>query len=122
MSKFMYLGAAFDEDYIKKHILYTLNVNRIYKERVLKEYFGKRFTDRAERKMKIIENLMWRFRDEPDQDTIDVIVEIEKEFREEVAWTSLDTEAIRYLCIKAFTEINEEDRDRLNMLWRDLPK
>lgn len=47
MGKFMYQGMEYDENYIKKHMLYSANVNRLYITRVLKEYFGARFTDRA---------------------------------------------------------------------------
>lgn len=99
MSKFMYQGMEYSESYIKNHMLYSANVNCLYLTRVLKEYFGARFTDRAQRKLELVEHLMWSFRDEPDQETID---------------------AIRYLGIKAFTELDEEDRNRLNTLWRDL--
>ena len=120
MSKFMYQGMEYSESYIKKHMLYSANVNRLYLTRVLKEYFGERFTDRAQRKLELVEHLMWSFRDEPDQETIDAIVEVTTEFRQEVEWTKLDEEAIRYLGIKAFTELDEEDRNRLNTLWRDL--
>lgn len=120
MGKFMYQGMEYDESYIKKHMLYSANVNRLYMTRVLKEYFGARFTDRAQRKLELVEHLMWSFRDEPDQETIDTIVEVTTEFRQELEWTKLDEEAIRYLGIKAFTELNEEDRNRLNVLWRDL--
>lgn len=120
MSKFMYQGMEHSESYIKKHMLYSANVNRLYLTRVLKEYFGARFTDRAQRKLELVEHLMWSFRDEPDQETIDAIVEVTTEFRQEVEWTKLDEEAIRYLGIKAFTELDEEDRNQLNVLWRDL--
>lgn len=120
MSKFMYQGMEYSESYIKKHMLYSANVNRLYLTRVLKEYFGARFTDRAKRKLELVEHLMWSFRDEPDQETIDAIVEVTTEFRQEVEWTKLDEEAIRYLGIKAFTELDEEDRNQLNVLWRDL--
>lgn len=120
MGKFMYQGTEYDESYIKKHMLYSANVNRLYMTRVLKEYFGERFTDRAQRKLELVEHLMWSFRDEPDQETIDTIVEVTTEFRQELEWTKLDEEAIRYLGIKAFTELDEEDRNRLNVLWRDL--
>lgn len=120
MGKFMYQGMEYGESYIKKHMLYSANVNRLYMTRVLKEYFGARFTDRAQRKLELVEHLMWSFRDEPDQETIDTIVEVTTEFRQELEWTKLDEEAIRYLGIKAFTELDEEDRNRLNVLWRDL--
>ena len=120
MGKFMYQGMEYDESYIKKHMLYSMNVNRIYMERVLKEYFGECFTDRAQRKLELVEHLMWSFRDEPDQETIDTIVEVTTEFRQELEWTKLDEESIRYLGIKAFTELDEDDRNRLNVLWRDL--
>mgnify|MGYP001739371028 FL=1 len=120
MGKFMYQGMEYDESYIKKHMLYSANVNRLYMTRVLKEYFGARFTDRAQRKLELVEHLMWSFRDEPDQETIDTIVEVTTEFRQELEWTKLDEESIRYLGIKAFTELDEEDRNRLNVLWRDL--
>lgn len=120
MTTFNYQGMEYEESYIKKHMLYSANVNRLYMTRVLKEYFGARFTDRAQRKLELVEHLMWSFRDEPDQETIDAIVEITTEFRQEVEWTKLDEEAIRYLGIKAFTELDEEDRNRLNVLWRDL--
>ena len=120
MSKFIYQGMEYSESYIKKHMLYSANVNRLYLTRVLKEYFGARFTDRAQRKLELVEHLMWSFRDEPDQETIDAIVEVTTEFRQEVEWTKLDEEAIRYLGIKAFAELDEEDRNRLNTLWRDL--
>lgn len=120
MSKFVYQGMEYEESYIKKHMLYSTNVNRLYMVRVLKEYFGARYTDRAQRKLELIEHLMWSFRNEPDQETIDDIVVYTTEFRQEVEWTKLDEESIRYLGIKAFTELDEEDRDRLNALWRDL--
>lgn len=120
MGKFMYQGMEYGERYIKKHMLYSANVNRLYMTRVLKEYFGARFTDRAQRKLELVEHFMWSFRDEPDQETIDTIVEVTTEFRQELEWTKLDEEAIRYLGIKAFTELDEEDRNRLNVLWRDL--
>jgi hypothetical protein len=120
MGKFMYQGMEYGERYIKKHMLYSSNVNRLYMTRVLKEYFGARFTDRAQRKLELVEHLMWSFRDEPDQETIDTIVEVTTEFRQELEWTKLDEEAIRYLGIKAFTELDEDDRNRLNVLWRDL--
>lgn len=120
MSKFMYQGMEYSESYIKKHMLYSANVNQLYLTRVLKEYFGARFTDRAQRKLELVEHLMGSFRDEPDQETIDAIVEVTTKFRQEVEWTKLDEEAIRYLGIKAFTELDEEDRNQLNVLWRDL--
>lgn len=120
MSKFVYQGMEHEESYIKKHMLYSANVNRLYMTRILKEYFGNRFSSNAQRKLELIEHLMWSFRDEPDQETIDDIVTYTVEFKQEVEWTSLDEEAIRYLGIKAFTELDEEDRDRLNTLWRDL--
>lgn len=120
MGKFMYQGMEYGERYIKKHMQYSATVNCLYMTQVLKEYFGARFTDRAQRKLELIEHLMWSFRDEPDQETIDTIVEVTTEFRQELEWTKLDEEAIRYLGIKAFTELDEEDRNRLNALWRDL--
>jgi hypothetical protein len=120
MSKFVYQGMEHEESYIKKHMLYSANVNRLYMTRILKEYFGNRFSSNAQRKLELIEHLMWSFRNEPDQETIDDIVTYTVEFKQEVEWTSLDEEAIRYLGIKAFTELDEEDRDRLNTLWRDL--
>lgn len=120
MGKFMYQGMEYSERYIKKHMRYSATVNRLYMTQVLKEYFGARFTDRAQRKLELVEHLMWSFRDEPDQETIDTIVEVTTEFRQELEWTKLDEEAIRYLGIKAFTELDEEDRNRLNALWRDL--
>lgn len=120
MSKFIYQGMEYDESYIKKHMLYSENVNRLYMTRVLKEYFGNRFTERAQLKLELMEHLMWAFRDEPEQETIDAIVKVTTEFRQEVEWTKLDEEAIRYLGIKAFTELYEEERKQLNMLWRDL--
>lgn len=122
MVKYTYQGMEYTESYIKKHMLYSANVNRLYLTRVLKEYFGNRFTDRAQRKLELVEHLMWSFRNEPDQETIDAIVEMTTEFRQEVEWTKLDEEAIRYLGIKAFTELDEEDRNQLNILWRDLNK
>lgn len=120
MSKFVYQGMEYEESYIKKHMLYSMNVNRIYMERVLKEYFGDRFTDRGALKLDMVERMMRSFRVEPEQETIDNIVTYTTEFRQEVGWTKLDEEAIRYLGIKAFAELNEEDRNRLNVLWRDL--
>lgn len=120
MVKYTYQGMEYTESYIKKHMLYSANVNRLYLTRVLKEYFGNRFTDRAQQKLELVEHLMWSFRNEPDQETIDTIVEMTTDFRQEVEWTKLDEEAIRYLGIKAFTELNDEDRDNLNYLWRDL--
>lgn len=120
MSKFIYQGMEYDESYIKKHMLYSENVNRLYMTRVLKEYFGNRFTERAQLKLELMKHLMWAFRDEPEQETIDAIVKVTTEFRQEVEWTKLDEEAIRYLGIKAFTELYEEEREQLNMLWRDL--
>lgn len=120
MGKFMYQGMEYGERYIKKHMRYSATVDRLYMTQVLKEYFGARFTDRAQRKLELVEHLMWSFRDEPDQETIDTIVEVTTEFRQELEWTKLDEEAIRYLGIKAFTELDEEDRNRLNALWRDL--
>lgn len=120
MGKFMYQGMEYGERYIKKHMQYSATVNCLYMTQVLKEYFGARFTDRAQRKLELVEHLMWSFRDEPDQETIDTIVEVTTEFRQELEWTKLDEEAIRYLGVKAFTELDEEDRNRLNALWRDL--
>ena len=120
MTTFNYQGMEYNESYIKKHMLYSVNVNRFYMVRVLKEYFGDRFTERAQRKLELIEHLMWSFRDEPDQETIDAIVSMTTELRQEVEWTKLDEEAIRYLGIKAFTELDEEVRNELNYLWRDL--
>ena len=122
MTTFNYQGMEYDENYIKKHMLYLMNVNRIYMERVLKEYFGNRFTDRAALKLDLVERMMWAFRNEPEQETLDDIVELTTELKQEVEWTKLDEEAIRYLGIKAFAELNDEDRDRLNYLWRDLTK
>lgn len=120
MTTFNYQGMEYDESYIKKHMLYSVNVNRFYMVRVLKEYFGDRFTERAQQKLELIEHLMWSFRDVPDQETINAIVSTTTEFRQELEWTKLDEEAIRYLGIKAFTELDEELRNELNYLWRDL--
>lgn len=120
MSKFVYQGMEHEESYIKKHMLYSANVNRLYMTRILKEYFGNRFSSNAQLKLELIEHLMRAFRNEPEQETIDDIVTYTVEFKQEVEWTSLDEEAIRYLGIKAFTELDEEDRNRLNTLWRDL--
>lgn len=101
-------------------MLYSVNVNQFYMTRVLKKYFGDRFTEQAERKLELIKHHMWCFRDTPDQEEIDVIVKMTTEFRQEVGWTKLDEEAIRYLGIKAFTELDEVRRNYLNALWRDL--
>lgn len=120
MTTFNYQGMEYDENYIKKHMLYSVNVNQFYMTRVLKKYFGDRFTEQAERKLELIEYHMWCFRDTPDQEEIDVIVKMTTEFRQEVEWTKLDEEAIRYLGIKAFTELDEVRRNYLNALWRDL--
>lgn len=120
MTTFNYQGMEYDENYIKKHMLYSVNVNQFYMTRVLKKYFGDRFTEQAERKLELIEHHMWCFRDTPDQEEIDVIVKMTTEFRQEVGWTKLDEEAIRYLGIKAFTELNEVHRNYLNALWHDL--
>lgn len=37
--------------------------------------------------------------------------------KEEVEWTELDQKAIEYLGIKSFTELREEQRDKLNFLY-----
>lgn len=120
MTTFNYQGMEYDENYIKKHMLYSVNVNQFYMTRVLKKYFGDRFTEQAERKLELIEHHMWCISETPDQEEIDVIVKMTTEFRQEVGWTKLDEEAIRYLGIKAFTELDEVRRNYLNALWRDL--
>lgn len=122
MTKFNYNGYEYDEEYIVAHVMYTVNVNRMYMASVLKEWFGSRWTKRAELKFGTADRLLGLFRYSREQELLDMVKDIMEALKKEVEWTSLDEEAIRHLGVKAFTELNEEDRNRLHKLWMDVEK
>jgi hypothetical protein len=117
MTTFNYQGMEYDEKTIKSFMAYSREVNRVYMNQVLADYLGSRWSVYAKDLYHKINMTMGVFGYDPKQEFLDEISDLLKEFREEVGWTKLDEEAIRYLGIKAFAYLKEEDRDRLNAFY-----
>ena len=60
---------------------------------------------------------MIRLEGKVSQKLLDDLSDLLEYLRKEVGWTKLDEEAIRYLGIKYFTELPEEDRNLLNRFY-----
>lgn len=117
MKTFDYLGMEYEEKYIVALIGYSRHVNRLYMGRVLEHYFRSRWTIFAEEIFADINRTMQLFEGKKSQKLLDDLSGLLKDLRKEVGWTKLDEEAIRYLGIKYFTELPEEDRNLLNRFY-----
>lgn len=108
-------------EYERKYIValmgYSRNANRLYMGRVLEQYFRSRWTIFAENTFADINKVMMLFEGKPSQKLLDDLSGLLEDLRKEVGWTKLDEEAIRYLGIKYFTELPEEDRNLLNRFY-----
>ena len=114
MTTFNYQGMEYEEKYIVQLIGYSRHVNRLYMGRVLEQYFRSRWTILAESIFTDINWTMQLFEGEKSQKLLDDLSDLLEDLRKEVGWTKLDEEAIRYLGIKYFMELPEEDRNLLN--------
>ncbi len=121
MTTFNYKGMEYEEKYIVALISYSREVNRIYMAQVLKHYFGTRWDTFAKEIFGDINQVMYLFQYNKTQKLLDDLSGLLKDLRKAVEWSELDEEAIRYLSIKYFTELPEEDRNHLNALkeWSD---
>ena len=117
MTTFNYQGMEYEEKYIVNLISYSREVNRIYMSQVLKHYFGTRWTIFAEEIFGDINQVMYLFQYNKTQKLLDDLSGLLEDLRKTVEWSELDEEAIRYLGIKYFTELPEEDRNHLNALF-----
>ena len=117
MTTFNYQGMEYDEKTIVQLIGYSRHVNRLYMGQVLEHYFRSRWTIFAEDIFADINRLMQLLEGKPNQKLLDDLSGLLKDLRKEVGWTKLDEEAIRYLGIKYFTELPEEDRNLLNAFY-----
>lgn len=117
MTTFNYQGMEYERKYIVALMGYSRNVNRLYMGRVLEQYFRSRWTIFAENTFADINKAMMLFEGKPSQKLLDDLSGLLEDLRKEVGWTKLDEEAIRYLGIKYFTELPEEDRNLLNRFY-----
>lgn len=117
MTTFNYHGMEYDEKTIGSLIGYSRHVNRLYMGRVLEQYFRSRWTIFAEDTFADINRIMIRLEGKVSQKLLDDLSDLLEDLRKEVGWTKLDEEAIRYLGIKYFTELPEEDRNLLNRFY-----
>lgn len=117
MTTFNYQGMEYDEKTIEFLIGYSRHVNRLYMGRVLEQYFRSRWTIFAEDTFADINRIMIRLEGKVSQKLLDDLSDLLEDLRKEVGWTKLDEEAIRYLGIKYFTELPEEDRNLLNRFY-----
>ena len=113
MTTFNYQGMEYDEKTIGFLIGYSRHVNRLYMGRVLEQYFRSRWTIFAEDTFADINRVMIRLEGKVSQKLLDDL----RDLRKEVGWKKIDEEAIRYLGIKYFTELPEEDRNLLNRFY-----
>lgn len=60
---------------------------------------------------------MYLFQYNKTQKLLDDLSGLLEDLRKAVEWSKLDEEAIRYLSIKYFVELPEEDRNHLNALF-----
>ena len=117
MTTFNYQGMEYDEKTIGILIGYSRHVNRLYMGQVLEQYFRSRWTIFAEDTFADINRVMIRLEGKVSQKLLDDLSGLLEDLRKEVGWTKLDEEAIRYLGIKYFTELPEEDRNLLNRFY-----
>lgn len=117
MTTFNYQGLEYDEKTIGFLIGYSRHVNRLYMGRVLEQYFRSRWTIFAEDTFADINRIMIHLEGKVSQKLLDDLSGLLEDLRKEVGWTKLDEEAIRYLGIKYFTELPEEDRNLLNRFY-----
>lgn len=117
MKTFMFKGNKTEVTEIIKEVRYTEAKNMYYMNRILPEYFGKRWTSNADSLWRSVNNCLHDFCDEERQSLLDMSEEMMTKLKEEVEWTDLDQKAIEYLEVKSFTELREEQRDKLNFLY-----
>ena len=107
MKTFMFKGTKTEVTEIIKEIRYTEAVNMYYMNRILPEYFGKRWTSNADSLWRSVNNCLHDFCDEERQSLLDMSEGMMTKLKEEV----------EYLEVKSFTELREEQRDKLNFLY-----
>lgn len=118
MTKYMYQGLKQDVTEVIARIRYTQKVNLYYMNRLLPDYFGKRWTNDVDQLWRAINGCLRDFREvEQKQSLLDMAEGMLAKLKQEVEWTDLDSKAIEFLGIKAFTELREEQRDALNDLY-----
>ena len=117
MTTFNYKGMEYEEKNIVALISYSREVNRIYMARVLQHYFGTRWDIFAKEIFGDINQVMYLFQYNKTQKLLDDLSGLLEDLRKAVEWSELDEEAIRYLSIKYFAELPEEDRNHLNALF-----
>lgn len=115
MTKYMYQGLKRDVTEVIARIRYSNKVNMYYMNRLLPEYFGKRWTSDVDQLWRAINGCLRDFREvEQKQSLLDMAERMLAKLKLEVEWTDLDTKAIEFLGVKYFTELREEQRDALN--------
>ena len=117
MKAFMFRGTKTELTEIIKEIRYTESKNMYCTNRILPEYFGKRWTSNADSLWRSVNNCLHDFCDEERQSLLDMSEGMMTKLKEEVEWTELDQKAIEYLEVKSFIELREEQRDKLNFLY-----
>ena len=118
MTKYMYQGLKQDVTEVIARIRYTQKVNLYYMNRLLPDYFGKRWTSDVDQLWRAMNGCLRDFREvEQKQSLLDMAEGMLAKLKQEVEWTDLDSKAIEFLGIKAFTELREEQRDTLNDLY-----
>ena len=118
MTKYNYQGLKLDVAEVIARIRYTQGVNLYYMNRLLPDYFGKRWTTDVDQLWRAINGCLRDFRKlEQKQSLLDMAEGMLAKLKLEVEWTDLDTKAIEFLGVKYFTELREEQRDNLNELY-----
>ena len=118
MTKYMYQGLKLDVAEVIARIRYTQGVNLYYMNRLLPDYFGKRWTTDVDQLWRAVNGCLRDFRElEQKQSLLDMAEGMLAKLKLEVEWTDLDTKAIEFLGVKYFTELREEQRDTLNELY-----
>lgn len=118
MTKYMYQGLKLDVAEVIARIRYTQGVNLYYMNRLLPDYFGKRWTTDVDQLWRAVNGCLRDFRElERKQSLLDMAEGMLAKLKLEVEWTDLDTKAIEFLGVKYFTELREEQRDTLNELY-----
>lgn len=118
MTKYNYQGLKLDVAEVIARIRYTQGVNLYYMNRLLPDYFGKRWTTDVDQLWRAVNGCLRDFRElEQKQSLLDMAEGMLAKLKLEVEWTDLDTKAIEFLGVKYFTELREEQRDTLNELY-----
>lgn len=118
MTKYNYQGLKLDVAEVIARIRYTQGVNLYYMNRLLPDYFGKRWTTDVDQLWRAVNGCLRDFRElEQKQSLLDMAEGMLAKLKLEVEWTDLDAKAIEFLGVKYFTELREEQRDTLNELY-----